>query len=179
MTTPFKLTILQALTDTLKTITPANGYHSDLSDYDPGDGVMTPRVYRGRAFFGDNDPVPMVSVLEQIGDPDTLVDQLATTPFSEYSWPLIVQGWVKDDSQNPTDPAYYLLADVRQRLAIEAKRRTADKTESHIFGLPWTMVTGLKFGTGIVRPSSEVSAYAGFHLTVEVQICDNAEKQYV
>ena len=53
MPDPAKLTILKGLVNGLKTITPANGYQSNLADFDPGDGVTTPRVYRGRAFFGD------------------------------------------------------------------------------------------------------------------------------
>lgn len=176
---PSKLVVLRGLTDALKEITPTNGYQSDLSDFDPGDGVLTPRVYRGRALFGESDPVPMVSVLEGIDAIDHIAEPLPTTPFSEYWWSLIVQGWVADDPQHPTDPAYVLLADVRRRLAIEAKRKTADKTEPMIFGLPWSLVQGLRFNTGIVRPSNELSMYAGFHMTLQIQINDNAELPYV
>ena len=178
MSEPYKLKILRGMTDTLKSITPANGYQSDLADFDPGDGVITPRVYRGRAFFGADDPVPMISVLEAIDSVEYAAQALPDKPYSEYWWPLIVQGWVKDDPVNPTDPAYVLLADVRQRLAVEVKRRTIDKTETLIFGLPWQKVRGLRFGTGIVRPAGELSAYAGFHMIVELLINDDAENQY-
>ena len=179
MSEPAKLTILRGLTDALKSITPDNGFVSDLSDFDPGDGVFTPRVYRGRAMFGESDPVPMLSVLEGIDSAEYVAEALPTTPFSEYWWPLIVQGWVKDDPENPTDPAYLLLADVRKRLAVEAKRKTTDRTDPMIFGLSCNLVRGLRFNTGIVRPANEISMYAGFHMIVEVLITDNAETPYV
>lgn len=40
MSEPYKLKILRGMTDTLKSITPANGYQSDLADFDPGDGEI-------------------------------------------------------------------------------------------------------------------------------------------
>ncbi len=136
---------------------------------------MTSRVYRGRAFFGDNDPVPMLSILEAVDDGDTIIDPIGTSAASRYYWSLIIQGWVVDDTENPTDPAYALLADVRKCLALEAKRRHSSNTETQILGMAWTKVQGLRFGPGIVRPANELSAYAGFHLRVELEITDDAE----
>ncbi len=180
MTYPAKLTILRALTETLKGITPANGYVSDLSDFDPGDGALTARVYRGRAFFGDNDPVPMVSILEALGEADYIAEPHQTVGVSEYWWSLILQGWVKDDKDNPTDPAYVLLADVRRCLALQTRRRqTNDPSETNILGLSSKLIHGLRTNTGVVRPANELSMYAGFHLLVEVKITDIAETPYV
>lgn len=176
MPDPQKLVILKAVVDGLKTITPANGYVSDLSDFDPGDGVSTSRVYRGRAFFGDGDPVPMVSVLEAGFDDEVVIDQTEEKPTSEYWWPLIVQGWVLDDKDNPTDPVYPLLADVRKLFAGEMKRRGQEW--SSIFGMDSKLVTGISFSGGRVRPANEISAYAGFHLIVELRITDKADQPY-
>lgn len=173
---PRKLRILKALTDTLKTITPANGYQSDLADFDPGDGAFTPRVYRGRAFFGDEDPVPMISILEAVEASEDVVAAHKFKAVSEYFWPLLVQGFVKDDKTHPTDPAYTLLADVRQCLAREASRRSAGSP--FILGFPDTKVTGMQIGSGIVRPANELSAYAGFHLTLGIGLIDDAEEPY-
>lgn len=177
MTDPVKLQIAKAVTSGFKTITPANGYVSDLSDYDPGDGQATERVYRGRAFFGDGDPVPMLSLLEAGFDDEMVNEPADEVPTSEYWWPLIVQGWVKDSPGHHTDPAYVLLADVRKYLAAQLRRKGSDGWKS-FFGLPSDLVTGLRFGGGRVRPASESSAYAGFHLIVELKIVDKADKPY-
>jgi len=180
MAEPTKLTILKALVDGLKTITSANGYESDLSDFDPGDGNDTARIYRGRAFFGDGDPIPMISVLEAASETDLINDTLADLPTSEYWWPLILQGWVVDDPLNPTDPVYPLLADVRKYLATQLKARSSDGWRN-IFGLHEHTygLTGIRFGSGTVRPANELSAYAGFHLMLELCIVDKADEAYV
>ena len=44
-TEPVRLRVLKAMTECLKDITPANGYHTDLKG----------QVFRGRVIFGDND----------------------------------------------------------------------------------------------------------------------------
>jgi hypothetical protein len=174
MSDPIKLQILKAVVDEIKTITPANGYASDLSDFDPGDGVFTSRVYRGRAFFGEGDPVPMISVLEATNGEDVRNEMVASTPVSEYWWPLLIQGWVVDDKENPTDPVYPLLADVRKCFAKQMKR-TAGHYDRHIFGFGEDVITGIQFSGGLVRPANELSAYAGFHMMLELCILDKAD----
>ncbi len=176
MTQPFKLRVLHALTDCLKTITPANGYQSDLSDFDPGDGVMTPRVYRGRMYFGDSDPLPMVSVLEGVSPAEEPVEPPVNAVVSEYDWPLLVQGFVADDRANPTDPGYTLLADVRKRLVQEKKRRVGHSR--NILGFDEYKVVDLHVGPGVVRPSDDVSAVAWFWLSLTLTIMDNADDPY-
>lgn len=177
MTDPLKLQILKALVNGLKTITPAGGYQNDMSDFDPGDGGFTPRVYRGRAFFGDGDPVPMLSVLEAAIEDDVTAEQTSQKPSSKYWWPIVIQGWIKDDPVNCTDPAYPLLADVRLFLAGEMKRGAAQGNRN-ILGFSDSVVSDIRFGGGRVRPANDASAYAGFHLLLELEIMDKADKPY-
>jgi hypothetical protein len=174
MTDPIKLQIQKAIVDEIKAITPVNGYVSDLADFDPGDGVTTSRVYRGRAFFGDGDPVPMVSILEATNGEDVINEMVASTPVSEYWWGLLIQGWVEDSKSNPTDPVYPLLADVRKCFAKQMKR-TQGQFERRIFGFGEDVITGIRFGGGLVRPANELSAYAGFHMMLELCIVDKAD----
>ena len=177
---PFRLRVLTALTAALKEITPANGYLFDLADFDPGDGYPRARVYRGRAWFGEDDPIPMLSLLEA-----DAADETSNTPHGvaagRYEWSLMIQGFVDDDPLNPTDPAYILAADVVRRLAIETVRKLTPgdrSSDSDILGIGLRGVnklTALRVGTPMVRPADDVSAKAYFALpltltTVEVGI---------
>lgn len=179
---PFKLRVLHALTACIKEVTPANDYSHDLSDFDPGDGAMMPRVFRGRPWFGESDPIPMVSVLEAIDEPDYL---FAIPPDSEggtYDWGLLVQGFVDDDPTNPTDPAYRLMRDVRRRLVREKTRKMpgrqglTDPLGTSQFDLPGCRVTDMKISTGKVRPADDISAKAYFWLVVVLTVSEDAEE---
>ena len=178
---PFKLRVLRALTDAIKDVTPANGYGFDLSDFDPGDGAMMERVFRGRPWFGDSDPIPMVSVLEPVEEADYLFTVPSDDASGSYEWPLLVQGFVNDDPVHPTDPAYRLMRDVRRRLVREKKRRkpgmnTTDPLGTSQFGLPGCRVTDLRVSTGKVRPADDVSAKAYFWMVVTLTVTEDAEE---
>lgn len=181
-TLPFKTRVLRALTDALKDIAPSNGYISDLADFEADDGVTVSRVYRGRAWFGDSDPIPMVSILEGAHPADMVAEPPVNTATNEHDWELLIQGFVNDDPTNPTDPAYPLLADVRRRLAIEAKR-TSDGMPSILgFGLrdgAKNSISKLHIGAGVVRPADDVSARAYFWLSIVIRVVDNAAYPYL
>lgn len=146
----FRLKVVKALTDALAEITPANGYQHN----------MTGRVYRGRLMLTEEDGLPAIAINEppQLKDsPPTRENGSAKTELT-----LLIQGFVKDDRINPTDPAYRLLADVQKRLAAEKVRD--DGFDLLGFG---ERVTGLSIGQGVVRPPDEVvSATAHFWLPV-------------
>ena len=179
---PFRLRVLKALTGSLEQITVANGYNHDL----------TKRVFRGRDLFGgEDDPVPMVSILE----PPLPIDQLVAPPLATNStgdWDLLLQGFVDDDLRNPCDPAYLLLADVKRRLAIEKAR-----TISNIPGLvgrgtadPFGMGTNknavsnivkeIVIGPGVVRPPGDgISDKAYFWLNITIKIAEDIERPFL
>ncbi|WP_027533803.1 hypothetical protein [Bradyrhizobium sp. WSM3983] len=163
-TYPFRLRVLQALTDRLKLITPANGYKSDLTD----------AVFRGRIAFGDNDPLPMVSILEPPVPNDPL-DSPSASGINKFDWLMLLQGFVEDDPKNPTDPAHVLMADVRQMLAKERQKGLPD---NNIFGMSGG-VDDVIIGIGVVRPSDEISAKAYFWLNLTVKIVEDMADPYV
>jgi len=183
---PFRLRLLYAITNALKEITPANGYSTDLSDFDPGDGTPMTRVFRGRAWFGDSDPLPMVSVLEGSSPAESVEDEPMETRAGEYDLTLIVQGFVDDDKLNPTDPAYFLMADVRRRLAEErARRRPANSGSNGLdpFGL-WSpaaknRIVDVRVGPGVVRPADDISSRAYFWLGLRVRLVDSADTPFL
>lgn len=176
---PFKLQVLRALTAAIKEVTPTNGYVCDLADYDPGDGVTMERVYRGREYFGDEDPLPMVGILEGTNPADEVAEPPYDGEIAEYDWPLLIQGWTRNDPEHPTDQAYLLLADVRQRLNMERRRKKpGDRTSRRILGFDEDKITRLSIGPGVVRPPDTLSPTAWWWLNVTVRIVDNAAEPY-
>lgn len=161
-TDPFRLRVLKALTAALREITPANGYKHDLSS----------SVFRGRNLFGDDDPVPMVCILEA-SDEESQVDSPRGSGDQYGPWPLLIQGWSDDDSDNPTDPAHHLLADVKARLAVERQRDRGND----ILGMGG-LVDKLDFSAGVVRPVDAWSAKAYFWLRVDLTVVEDVTKPF-
>jgi hypothetical protein len=162
--------ILQALTAQLQAITPANGYAYDLSA----------AVYRGRAVFGANDPVPMLSILEAprpgITTPADDVKKVRLT-----SWELLIQGWAADDKQNPLDPVYPLKGSVERQLGQVLATRSSD-------GLPMYpgaymlggKIASMVVGPGVCRPPDiNISAKAFFWLPITVQYQEDLSAPFV
>jgi len=167
---PFRLRVQRSLSAALEQITPGNGFVSDLSPTVSG-GKTNRRVFRGRTMFGDNDPLPMVSILEEPIAPETdLAPVSGVTGQGPYD--LMVQGFATDDSENPTDPAHVLMADVKQRLvALKQDEDLGDRVFR--FGPKANTVVGVSFGGGVVRPADEVSAVAYFWLRVSFDLAEN------
>lgn len=156
------------MTVALQEITIADGYKHDLN----GTGKNT-KVFRGRAVFGDGDPIPMVSILEPPLPPDR---QFAPDGAAETHglWELIVQGFVQDDKNHPTDPAHLLCADVLRRLALEKQR---EKTDMRVFG--FKCIKRLVIGPPVVRPpDAVVSSKAYFWVSVSIDIAEDMTKIY-
>lgn len=167
LTNPARLQIQKNMTAVLQGITIANGYATDIGT----------DVYRGRIVYGDEAPVPMLSILE-VPIPLDQDQPAAPTGLSKGPWELMVQGWVKDDRENPTDPAHFLMADVKKCLALERKRgHDWNAPEDGIFGLG-RIITDMYIGAGVVRPPEEISAKAYFWLTVTLDLAENLEDPY-
>lgn len=181
-TLPFKLRVMRALTETLKDIRTADGYHYDLADATDPHAKHPTRVFRGRAWYGDSDPIPMLSILEGVNPADEVAEPAPLNTTGQYDYPLIIQGFVNDDPVNPTDPAYLFLADVRRRLAVERKRKLLNsQSQPNPFGMGEpgpNRVTGLTIGPGVVRPADDVSAKAYFWLSLTLRMIEDAEQPY-
>ena len=170
-----RLTTLKRLCTFLATeVTPANGYKHDLSP----EGA----VARGRLFFDSADPLPGISILENV-DPDRFPRQAGGEhehTLTKENWTLLVQGWAKDDKQNPTDPAYELMADVRKALAKLVKRPApmtaeVESPDYHLGGL----IAGMTMEPGIARPPTEdVSRKAFFWMRIVFQFVENPNDPY-
>jgi hypothetical protein len=162
MTDPFRLRVLQALTTSLEQINPDNGFAFDLRG----------KVFRGRDVFGDRDPMPLISILEAIEEQTQLLPP-QSSPVSTGPWELLVQGFVDDDLINPTDPAYRLIAEVKQRLIEERIR----ERQYDILGMGG-LVTELRISSGVVRPSDDISGKAYFWLRLTLVVVENLLDPY-
>lgn len=154
---PLRLRILKALCTALEEITPANGYQHDL----------TGAVFRGRDIFGYDAPLPMVSILESVED-DEQVPSPKTSGMSTGPWSLQLQGFAQDDRFNPTDPAHFLMADVKKRLIQERMRNR----QYDILGLGDNVIE-MRMGSGVVRPPDEISSVAYFWLRLTLTVVEN------
>lgn len=164
-TEPFRLRVQKALCAALEEITPANGYTFDLTD----------AVFRGRDIFGDKDPLPMVAILEPPVPPEEI--RAPRDSAGGYGdWDLLLQGFVDTDPTNvlnPTDPAHFLLADVKKRLAKEKVRNGT----YNALGMDNQVEIG-PIGRGVVRPPDEISARAYFWLTLTLRVAEDPEDPF-
>lgn len=158
---PFRLRVLKSVTSALQQITPENGYKFDLSK----------SVFRGRAAFGDDDPLPMVSILEVPIPPEQTKPPLDAKDASG-DWDLIIQGFLPDDFENPTDPGHMLMADVKKRLALERVKLN----DGEAFGIE--AITRLTIGPGTVRPPDDISAKAYFWLSFTIGVVEDQKDPY-
>jgi hypothetical protein len=116
------------------------------------------KVYRGRAIISAKDVEDCMSILEAprpvIGAPAGEEGHKRREP-----WTLLLQGWPKDDKDNPSDPAYNMKAAVEKQLyriiAVQAKDGLPTYPDEYMLG---NDIVSLTIGQGVVRPPSEEAA---------------------
>ena len=164
MPNPFRLKVLMALTDAIEEITVAGGYQHDLTD----------NVFRGRiSFSSEEGDLPMVSINEKPVFPEQLETPEGHSA-AKTTLDLLIQGFADDDRENPTDPAYRLLADVQKRLAQEKLRD--DGYDILGFG---ERITAIGIGQGVVRPpDAVVSDTAYFWLPLTLTFAENLNEPF-
>jgi len=168
---PFRLRILEALTTELQTIARVAGTDTGPYAYDLSVDATFPdgKVLRGRGTYGTNDPLPMLSMIE---DPKQLEQDEAQpeNTSGKGDWDLIIQGFIEDDPVHPTDPAYYLMADTKAVLHMVRAARGADGRTPDIlgFGDKKPCILAMYIGSGVIRPPDDLSAKTYFWLPVRL-----------
>jgi hypothetical protein len=178
---PRRLLLQQRLTEFYESeISEANGYNHTLKG----------NVFRGRLRFDSKDPLPAIAILDNM-DPDRFPQYAgrhgAYMPTAEEEYVLLLQGWALDDACHPTDPAHYLMADVRKATAILQRRPFANPfaqsaspdgrdNPNYLLG---GLLTGLAMEPGVVRPPMEgVSEKAFFFFRLRLKLVENPEDPY-
>lgn len=170
-TEPLRLRAQKALMSRLAQISPEQDYFFDLRPETVG-GKTIQHTFRGRFWFGDSDPLPLVSLLQVPLQPEQDMGKGGSNPSKFGPSDYVIQGWVDDDLENPTDPAEYLLADVERCLAQIRK----EGTENGVLGFP--SMTELLIGEGVVRPPDEISAKAYFWLPITLVMVRDLSNPY-
>ncbi len=166
MADPFRLRVQKALGTRLEEIVTTLESQS-----------MTDRVFRGRVTFGDSDPLPMLSILEEPIQEDPN-DAPPTGKEGITIYRLMIQGFVPDNLTNPTDPAHFLQADVLVKLA-QIKAESAETERVFSFPDKAPTVLSIDFGPGVVRPpDGEISAQAYFWLTISLELAEKYDAPY-
>lgn len=168
-----RLSVLKALCTFLAgEVSVDNGYKHDLAG----------AVFRGRMFTTNNDPLPLVTIMENV-DPDRYPRMAGgenSHPTTKEDWTLLVQGWADDDKDNPTDPAYELMADVRKALA--KIRFRPPPTAADINNPHWHLgglIAGMTMEPGIARPPIEqVSSKAFFWMRIVIKLVEDPNDPY-
>lgn len=164
-----RLIILKRLTEVLQGITIANGYQHDLAD----------KVYRGRTMFDpQNDPVPLVTLFER-GDVEEQSNNLSERNLErQEDWGLVLQGFVEADKDNPTDPAYPLMADCKKCLATVGREGHANyqlKNEVYTNRL----ISSIDLSRGLVlTPQKNSPGHVQFILFFTVDIVEDVSNPY-
>lgn len=96
------------------------------------------------------------------------------------TWTLLVQGWPKDDKNNPSDPAYELKAAVEQwlyRLVAVDNRGGEGLYPEYLLGGD---LASLTIGQGVVRPPEQegASRLAMFYLPLILEITTDISNPY-
>lgn len=152
-----QLTILKRLTEHIAGITPGAGYDYDLTD----------KVFRGRSRFGADEPLPFVSILESLRPDQQPIPAGEGKQRRLDDWELLVQGWVDENREFPTDDLYNLKAAIEKRLAEVM-------TEGSPVYRLGNLISELRIGPGVVRAATpQVGGAEAFYLPLRVSYAIN------
>lgn len=182
MADPKQLRVLKKLVAHLEGIAPPN--------VDPGTGQpyetnLQGRVFRGRSILTIDDAEDAISILE-FPRQEFWIEVGEHGIVRVERWQLMLQGWPKDDPENPSDPAYRMKAQVEARLA----RLLAEKPNGRGPMYPDEFMLGkhndknelasLTIAPGVVRPPEDAGSrlamfYMPLILGVRVNVADPYE----
>lgn len=169
---PTRLLILRRLTALLEEV----AYQDEAGN----DVLMLGRVSRGRILLGEESKPPLLSVLEA-ARPDPHTGYAGDENDAHHDmWPLLVQGIIEDDIDNPTDPAYFMVAAVEAQLskiiAVDANTGHALFPQHKDLG---GLITALEIMPPVVRPPEDkVSSKAFFFLPIRLGVAISSDQPY-
>ncbi len=145
-----------------------------------GGGDLTGKVFRGRKYLPNDTGSTMVSILES-PKPDFAPTTAGSNNLKQDTlWTLLVQGFLPDTPEHPTDPAYEFMAAVEQRLS---RMVACDKHDRPLYPDDYMLgklVAGINLGPGVVRPpDKEISDTAFFYTPLVLKFISDPSNPYV
>lgn len=130
------------------------------------------KVFRGKLIVSAKEVEDCMSILEA---PRPVVGEGAGHHGHKRNetWTLLIQGWPKDDKENPSDPAYYLKAAVEKRLSriteVDDRTGLAKYPQEYLLGGD---IGAMIVAQGVVRPPEQEAAsrLAMFYLPLILEI---------
>ena len=153
MTDCVQLVIMKALTTHLEAINNIPVYNSGTL------ASLAGKVYRGRTVFSASDEGPFLSILEAKKPDDLKVPEAGSDYVTRYEpWHLLLQGFMPDDPNNPTDGLYNFKALVENRLAliVAEDQRTGQVIDPVSYRLGG-LIADLRYAPGVVRAASQTT----------------------
>lgn len=139
-------------------------------------------VVRGTLFDDQNDPVPRLTLLDNI-DPDRYPRRAGGDtehPLQKDQLIVLIAGHCEDDKEFPSDNAMEFLADTKMALAKLVYR--GDPTtgaQQHGNYMLGGLITGMTMEPGTVRPPQEQSSsYCFFWMRVVFQFVEDVNNPY-
>ncbi len=139
------------------------------------------KCFRGKLIVSAKEVEDCLSILEA---PRPVIGQPAGHEGyrRKETWTLLVQGWPKDDKENPSDPAYAMKAAVEQWLyriiaVDETNGLPAYDKSTYMLGGD---LASLTIGQGVVRPPEQegASRLAMFYLPLILEITTDVSNPY-
>jgi hypothetical protein len=156
--TPMQVRVLEALQVKLESITKGDCYSYTLKGH----------VHIGRTLFDEQDPLPIVSILEV-----PLPAEQRAVPRGAAGvsgpWEMFIQGWVTEPNRTAkfmTRQAYYLKNDIIQCLTSERQKFNDLMNSAPILGI--REITDIQVDRGVVRPDDERSSTALFWVPLTI-----------
>ncbi|ERP95692.1 hypothetical protein Q669_29425 [Labrenzia sp. C1B10] len=160
---PFRLEIQKRLTTLCQGIVLVDPFEPN---------ALSDAVFRGRLVFDDNDPLPMISIIEP-PIPEKSPEERNDRGKHISNYDLVIQGFADDDKRNPSDALHYLMAEVKKALVAE-KLKDAGRNILSFGG----NVDQMFIGPGAVRSSATPSELAFFWLTLSLRIVEDLQNPY-
>lgn len=129
------------------------------------------KCWRGKSVLTAKETEDTLSILEA---PRPIVGSPADEHGVQRSevWTLLVQGWPKDNPDEPSAPAYWMKAAVEQQLSLVIATLPSGALRKDPVYLLGGDINSLTIGQGVVRPAGEEAAsrLAMFYLPLIVGI---------
>lgn len=138
------------------------------------------KVYRGKLIVSAKELENCMSLLEA---PRPIVGEGAghLGHKRNETWTLLLQGWPKDDKENPSDPAYEMKGAAEQWLSriteVDDRSGLAKYPDVYLLGGD---IGSMIIGQGVVRPPSEEAAsrLAMFYIPLILEITTDIRNPY-